>query len=85
MSNYSFIWPEVFINKDFSYNEKGPLEKRRALANGLEGWGICMSGEHPVENFGIGMVKIGALLGENATADNLMRVAREYQARTRTL
>ena len=61
------------------------LIKKRALADGLEGWAICMSGGSMPKLFGDGMVKIGSLLDEMATYDNLMKVATEYKNRIRTL
>ncbi len=80
-----FIWPEVFTNENFNYDVNDHLHKKLALANGLVGWAICMSGGAPPKLFGVAMVKIGSLLDEMATHDNLLKVAIEYKNRTRTL
>jgi len=72
-----FIWPEVFLNKKFKY--KGKDKKRRALADGLCGWGICYGGGKPPENFGIGMVKIGKVLNSIVSPENLMKLAKKHE------
>ena len=80
-----FMWPDVFTDENFNYDENDHLHKKLALANGLEGWAICMSGGQAPKQFGNGMVKIASLLDENSLYENLMKVATEYKNRTRTL
>jgi len=64
-------FPEIFENKDFSYIEH---EKTLAHADGLLGWALCMSGNKPPEMFGMGMLKIGKILGINPTHEALMEL-----------
>lgn len=72
------IWPEIFTNKDFEYKEEDPKTlKAIACADGLSGWGICMTGFSPPEHFGMAMVKIGEILGNmTVTCDELMDYSR---------
>lgn len=63
-------FPEIFTNKDFQYG-KSENDKNKACADGLDGWAICMKGNPPPETFGIGMAKIGTLLGIKPSADEL--------------
>lgn len=57
MSNY--IWPEIFMTGEKPKN----YTREQAIADGLCGWAICMSGEEPCEKFGEGMVEIGSVVG----------------------
>ena len=63
-------FPEVFTNKCFEYK---PCDIDLAHCDGLMGWALCMSGNHPPENFGNGMIKIGKLLGITPQHENLMQ------------
>jgi len=71
------IWPEIFIEANYEYPYPTDQLKERAVADGLEGWALCMAGnEHP-ESFGQGMAKISSIIGESATPENLKKLADE--------
>lgn len=69
------VWPDVFIEVDYEYPEHN--KKEMAVADGLMGWALSMWGYKPPENFGQGLVKIGKIIGEAATPENLKRLADE--------
>lgn len=72
MNTENEFFPKIFITgvmpKDYC--------ERKACADGLCGWAMCMIGNTPPENFGKGMIKIGNLLGIVATGDNLMEYSK---------
>ncbi len=72
------IWPKIFSHSDFQYEEKDKkILKAMACADGLSGWGLCMSGFKAPKPFGMGMVKIGNILDNTAvTSDDLMEYSR---------
>ena len=75
---------EVFTNEEFEYGRPNENVKNLALAEGLNGWAMCMSGNKPPKNFGIGMVKIGRVLDieldrKGPTAENLMALAKKME------
>lgn len=72
-------FPEVFTNEHFRYDDN-KNKKALACSDGLEGWGLCMSGKKPPKNFGEGMVKISEILkgelgGSGAIPEALMKIA----------
>jgi hypothetical protein len=74
-----FIWPEVFTNPSFEYGAK---DERRALADALEGWGLCMCGAAVPEGFGKGMVKIASFYpGKAMTPEVSMELAQAKRGR----
>jgi len=64
-------FPEVFTNLKFEYKQD---EKALAHCDGLMGWALCMGGNKPPENFGLGMIKIGKILGITPIHENLMQL-----------
>lgn len=55
----NFIWPEIL----FTGKKPNNYSREQAVADGLCGWAICMSGESPCENFGAGMAEISSIVG----------------------
>jgi len=75
--NSEFIWPDIFTTGVSSY-PKTKEGKGMALADANTGWGICMSGCKPIDNFGKGMAAIGVFLGETMTPENTRKITEEY-------
>ena len=73
------LWPEVFTNPGYNYSQfKKHDQKACACADGLEGWGNCISGladMPPNGQFGWALIKISKVLGISATKENLMAYA----------
>jgi len=70
-------WPQIFIDENFEYEEKDKKTlKAIACADGLSGWGLCMSGFKAPKPFGMAMVKIGNILGIAVTSDDLMEYSK---------
>jgi len=74
-SQSGFIWPRSFVENSIAGRSDAEL-----CADGLEAWGIVMTGERQHENFGMILAKIGIRLGCSATADGLMEKSKEYVA-----
>ncbi len=69
-----YCWPRIFTDSSFDYHGEFMDQDRRvaaALADGLEGWGICYGGGEIPKGFGVGMVKIGKVLAITPTPENL--------------
>ena len=73
MEAYEPIWPVVFNVTNFEYT--GPNAHDEAMADGLTGWALCMSGNTPPQHFGYAMLKIGKVLGVMSLPDALMGLA----------
>ena len=77
MKEVTYCWSRVFIEPDFDYVKEYPdikLRRPTALADGLSGWGNCHAGAEIPTTFGIGMIKVGAVLKISPTAENLDKV-----------
>jgi len=72
-------YPEVFVNENFEYAAMTPGIKEKALADGLAGWDLFLSGHIPRKQFGNSMIKIETLLGANASQVNLTKIANRYK------
>ena len=79
MADFTPIWPEVFTNGAFDYAQ-GEDGRWAAIADGHTGWGNCMSGNKPPENFGKGMACISARIGEAATPDALLKLSKAVKS-----
>lgn len=67
----TIIWPEIFLTGIEPEETRNHSARKWLLcANGLEGWGLCLSGNIPPENFGKGMAAISTVVGV-ATASKL--------------
>lgn len=64
------VWEKCFKTGliDFEDSEEG---RRNAIATGLVGWGNCMLGNKPPENFGVALVAIGKFVGCSPTMESL--------------
>lgn len=76
-------WPEVFVNPDFEYGTDME-SKGLACSDGLTGWFICNGTigsrkRRKPKCFGIGMGKIGKLLGVEPVHLELLKWARTTQ------
>jgi len=68
------LWPEVFTNPDFEYDESDLEEaKKKACADGIVGWMLHNATKfpHPPENFNLGLSKIRKILGIATRLDAL--------------
>lgn len=80
------IWPQVFVEPEkatYPTISKQQCDKshKQAVADGLCGWALCMSGNQPPKNFGKGMAKIAETLRiidpdyKSASPDELEKMA----------
>jgi len=76
ITDSGFIWPEIF-GCDDPRKLANKMTDADLCADGLTGWGICMSGCKPTASFGDAMVIIAERLG-SATSDSLMQWADEH-------
>lgn len=69
-------FPQVFEKgeQNYSHDKEG---KCSAIADGLSGWALCMSGNKQPEKFGQGMAAIAVFLGISALPENLSKLADE--------
>lgn len=73
ISDFTCIWPRVLLTGELPEN----WSKASLCADGLMGWGLCMSGNNPPDKFGWGMAKIGEVLGIPATSENLIEYSKQ--------
>lgn len=72
-----YIWPEVFLNSEFSYDPTDLNHKHKAWVDGLVGWANCMAGSKPPKEFGQGMCKIGLVLEGLVLYEELMQYSKK--------
>lgn len=66
-------FPKIFIEGVMPQE----ATKELLIADGLEGWALCMSGNKPPEKFGMGMALISQVLGSGLPED-LSKMANEF-------
>jgi len=76
--NITIMWPDVFTAPSFEYPE-GHDSKGAAIADGLVGWANCIISKDKIpDQFGKGMIKVGARVGISPTAENLSSAADKW-------
>lgn len=69
--NTKTFWPSFLETGNIPPN----YSRASAIADGLMGWGNCMSGNTPCANFGKGMAALSKYLGEPVFSENLHKMA----------